>query len=89
MYSNFGIVDGRDHAAAQQEAFQGNAARLREYWTRGAGAARIRWGTDGDLTRCHREVRSEVPRTEMTDDQIWGLCQNYHKYLFGRPNPRD
>lgn len=68
---------------------RGNARRLKEYWKRGEGGVKIRWGTPGDLTRCHRLVRREVPRTDMTDDQIWGYCQNLHKELFGRPNPRD
>lgn len=62
---------------------------MKEYWKRGEGGVKIRWGTPGDLTRCHRLVRREVPRTDMTDDQIWGYCQNLHKELFGRPNPRD
>lgn len=88
MTSYVFFADGR-HAANTQGQFQGNAARLREYWVRGAGAARIRWGTDGDLTRCHREVRSEVPASEMSDDDIWGLRQNYHIAALGRPNPRD
>lgn len=68
---------------------RGNTAALVRYWTIGPGALRIRWGTPGDLTRCHRALRREVPRTSMTDNQIWGLCQNYHKRLFGVPNPRD
>lgn len=68
---------------------RGNARRLKEYWKTGAGGARIRWGTPGDLTRCHRLVRREVPRTDMTDDAIWGYCNNLHKELFGRPNQPD
>jgi hypothetical protein len=32
----------------------GNAQTLRNYWTRGAGAAKIRWGTPGDWSRCNR-----------------------------------
>lgn len=67
----------------------GNAERLKQYWTTGPGGAKIRWGTDGDLTRCHRLVRREVPRTDMSDDDVWGYCNNLHKRLFGRPNPRD
>ena len=67
---------------------RGNARRLKEYWKRGAGGRRIRWGTDGDLTRCHDLVLREV-RGQMTSDQVWGYCQNLHKELFGRPNPRD
>lgn len=55
--------------------------RLREYWTHGAGAAKIRWGTPGDLTRAHRELAKYVG-----PERAWGLAQNYHKYLFGVPN---
>lgn len=44
---------------------------LRNYWLRGRGAARIRWGTPGDFTRCVRLLRGKVrdPR---------GLCAEYH-----------
>lgn len=57
---------------------------LADYWTRGAGAVRIRWGTPGDLTRCARLLREHV-----RPGQEWGTCQNLHKRLLGRPNPRD
>lgn len=30
----------------------GNAETLRRYWKYGAGAAKIKWGTPGDFTRC-------------------------------------
>jgi hypothetical protein len=64
------------------------AAPLKAYWTSGEGAARIRWGTDGDLTRCHRLVSQEAGADAATFD-VWGYCQNLHKELFGRSNPRD
>lgn len=35
----------------------GNAQRLRIYWERGAGAAKIRWGTRGDFNRCVSHLR--------------------------------
>lgn len=79
----------KDELARVSKAQVGNIEALRRYWTTGEGGARIRWGTDGDLTRCHRLVRREVPRTDMSDDDVWGFCQNLHKRLFGRPNPRD
>lgn len=63
-------------------------APLKAYWKTGAGARRIRWGTDGDLTRCHRLVTREAGADAATFD-VWGFCQNLHKELFGRPNPRD
>jgi hypothetical protein len=34
----------------------GNAQTLRNYWTHGAGAAKIRWGTPGDWSRCNRQL---------------------------------
>jgi hypothetical protein len=64
------------------------SARLKAYWTTGEGAARIRWGTEGDLTRCHRLVTQEAGADAATFD-VWGYCQNLHKGLFGRPNPSD
>ena len=33
---------------------RGGAEKLRRYWTKGPGAAKIRWGTAGDWTRCVR-----------------------------------
>lgn len=76
-------------AETLEEYQAGNARRLKEYWKTGAGGRKIRWGTPGDLTRCHRAVRQEVPVTDMSDDDIWGYCNNLHKELFGRANPRD
>lgn len=77
----------RDELDATAQA--GNAERLKRYWTTGPGGAKIRWGTDGDLTRCHRLVKREVPAGDMSDSDIWGYCNNLHKRMFGRPNPRD
>lgn len=62
--------------------------QLKAYWKTGEGAARIRWGTDGDLTRCQRLVSQEAGVDAATFD-VWGYCQNLHKELFGRPNPQD
>lgn len=87
MTSDGGAASAREELVAA--AAVGDAERLKRYWTVGAGAARIRWGTPGDLTRCHREVSKEVTSAEMTSDQVWGYCQNLHKRLFGVPNPRD
>lgn len=48
------------------------ARRLRRYWTRGPGAAKIKWGVAGDFKRCVRQLREHVgPGAE-------GLCQVYH-----------
>jgi 2'-5' RNA ligase len=55
--------------------------RLRDYWTRGKGAAKIRWGSPGDLTRCHKHLQKYV------GPFAWGTCQNLHKTALGIYNP--
>jgi hypothetical protein len=35
-------------------------ARIHNYWIRGKGAAKIRWGTPGDFTRCTRQLRKYI-----------------------------
>jgi hypothetical protein len=65
-----------------------SSERLKTYWKMGEGATQIRWGTDGDLTRCHRLV-SRAAGAESETFDVWGYCQNLHKELFGIPNPRD
>lgn len=57
--------------------------RLKNYWARGAGAAKIRWGTPGDLTRCHRHLTKYLKNS----GHAWGYCNNLHKEIFGIPNP--
>lgn len=52
--------------------------QLRRYWTRGAGAAKIRWGTDGAYNRCLRNLRKHVSR-----EQLNGLCANLEKAATG------
>ena len=34
--------------------------RIHNYWTKGKGAAKIRWGTNGDFTRCTRQLRKYI-----------------------------
>lgn len=53
------------------------ARRLRRYWTRGPGAAKIRWGVAGDFKRCVRQLREHVGAGAE------GLCQVYHKSATG------
>jgi hypothetical protein len=60
-----------------------NAQRLKDYWTHGEGAAKVRWNTKGDLTRCHQHLTKYVG-----PERAWGLCQNYHEYLFGMSNAK-
>jgi len=53
------------------------AAKLRAYWTRGEGAAKIRWGTPGDFRRCVRHMRKFVA------ERAEGLCNIYHRSAIG------
>ena len=55
--------------------------RLRNYWMFGKGALKIRWGTPGDLTRCHRHLSKYMP------GRAWGYCQERHRDIFGIWNP--
>lgn len=51
---------------------------LEDYWVRGEGAAKIRWGTPGSFDRCVRALRSKFPQdTE-------GLCANLHHEATGK-----
>lgn len=52
--------------------------QLREYWVRGEGAVKIRWGTDGDFDRCVRQLGRYVRDPE-------GLCNRYHQAAVGAP----
>jgi hypothetical protein len=64
-------------AAGGMDRNRGNAEELRRYWTRGKGAAKIRWGTPGDWTRCVRQLSKYMgPRAK-------GYCQLRHKEATG------
>lgn len=78
LFSEFG-----DIIVAAGHPIQGakGAERLKQYWTHGKGAAKIRWGTKGDLTRAHRHLAKYVGPV-----MAWGLAQNYHKSIFGMSN---
>lgn len=54
-------------------------ARLRRYWTKGAGAAKIRWGEGGDFNRCRLQLAKYV----QNPDWLAGLCANMHKEALG------
>lgn len=56
----------------------GSDRGLREYWTHGEGAAKIRWGTPGDFKRCVRHLAKYVRNPE-------GLCNEYHVEAVGAP----
>lgn len=68
-------------AAGGRRGRGGGAEALKTYWTLGRGAAKIRWGTKGDLTRAHRHLAKYVGLK-----RAWGLVQNYHKAIFGMSN---
>jgi hypothetical protein len=53
--------------------------RIRRYWTRGKGAAKIRWGVPGDFNRCRRQLAKYVQNPEW----LAGLCANMHKEAIG------
>lgn len=63
-----------EEMAVQQ--FARSDRQLRAYWTRGEGAVKIRWGTDGSFDRCVRQLGKYV-----RDPQ--GLCAEYHKEATG------
>lgn len=62
----------------------GNATNLHRWYETGEGAAKIRWGTDGDLTRCQR-----LARKHMLADQAWGYCNLRHRAVLGTFNDPD
>lgn len=66
--------------AAKGNAAKGaqSAERLRKYWLSGKGAAKIRWGTKGDWTRCVRQLRKYLgPRAK-------GYCTLMHGRKLGK-----
>lgn len=54
----------------------GAGHNLRNYWIYGKGAAKIRWGTEGSMKRCIRNLRKYVR-------DPGGLCATYHKVATG------
>lgn len=51
---------------------------LAEYWTHGEGAAKIRWGTDGDFNRCRQQLAHYL-----APGQVSGACANLHHRALG------
>ena len=69
--------------AAGQEATPGDmkaTEKLRQYWERGAGAAKIRWGEPGDFDRC---VKQLMQHADMSKNNAEGYCYNRHKGALG------
>jgi hypothetical protein len=64
-------------AAGGIDKNRGNAEELRRYWLYGKGAAKIRWKTPGDWTRCVRQLSKYMgPRAK-------GYCALRHKEATG------
>ena len=53
--------------------------RIRKYWVRGKGAAKIEWGVPGDFNRCRAQLAKYVRNPEW----LAGLCANMHKEALG------
>lgn len=78
------MVAGR--AVTPQE--QALVERGKEYWTHGAGAAKINWGAPGDFYRCLAAVGEEVPGLDAHG--LKGYCSNLHERALGvRPGQED
>lgn len=57
---------------------RGGAEKLRRYWTKGEGAAKIMWNTPGDWTRCVTHLSKYLgPRAK-------GYCSLRHKEVTGK-----
>jgi hypothetical protein len=52
--------------------------RLRDYWVRGEGAAKIGWGTPGDFNRCRSHLAKYVKANHLS-----GYCANRHYDALG------
>lgn len=63
---------------ADKKPGDGPAEKLRRYWSTGAGGAKIAWNTEGDWTRCVKELSRY-----MSKDEAEGYCQNIHKRMTG------
>lgn len=53
--------------------------RIRNYWTRGAGAGKIRWGQPGDFNRCRTQLRKYIANPQW----LAGTCANLHFVALG------
>jgi hypothetical protein len=61
--------------------------RLMAFWAHGEGAAKIRWATPGDHTRCVRLIQEAITKDgkpPLPDHEIHGLCTNLQKMATGK-----
>lgn len=71
------ILNILDEKAGGLDKNRGGAEKLRRYWTRGPGGAKIGWGTEGDWTRCVSQLSKYLgPRAK-------GYCSLRHKEMNG------
>lgn len=82
--SAFGDVDVETFAPGTKDGpgwltHPQDTQRLRTYWTRGKGAAKIRWGQPGDFNRCRKQLAKYVPNPHY----LAGTCANLHKVALG------
>jgi 8-oxo-dGTP pyrophosphatase MutT (NUDIX family) len=68
--------DGAANKTADTPSKEGDAERLRQYWSHGEGAAKIGWGTPGDFDRCVVEVGKYM-------DDPKGYCAERHHDALG------
>jgi hypothetical protein len=54
---------------------------IANYWKRGEGAIKIRWGTDGDFTRCVNHLSDKVGA-----DRAKRMCAQWVKDVTGKWN---
>lgn len=54
-------------------------SKLKSYWAKGEGAAKIRWGTGGDYGRCTRALAKYLPA-----HMVKGACANIHHLATGK-----
>jgi hypothetical protein len=70
------LWDWRAALAERDVNAPGPGHDLRNYWVRGPGAAKIRWGADGSFARCVAQLGKYVKNPQ-------GLCAEYHKAATG------
>lgn len=59
-------------------------SRLHRYWTRGEGAAKIRWGEPNDFYRCRRLVGAKIAENSPEDLRfINRICAQWHHDALG------
>ena len=51
----------------------GDGNNLEDYWKHGPGAAKIRWGTPGDFTRCQAHLSRHVG-----EERANRICAQWH-----------